>query len=313
MDAGFPDVAGLTREIRRRLPELEDETGIVCPAFSELFEFIARHDPDSRDNYERFFEWIAFIQKVNNHPFRELATLNLPQGLSEAALKLARVIADPIRNTLSKCHQALYYEPSYLTRLEDFLPKNGRLDVYTTNYDLSVEDALSGQGIDFTTGFCRETKEWFPSLFRACQQGINLHKMHGSLNWHHQNGEMGSLYEVYPPVWNQGSRSELVLGPRLKLQHDEPFVTLYSKFHKTLRKSRVCVIIGCGLQDDHIREPLKQATWKGVHVINVGPEVPPSGYENGWGFKNGFYQTIQSKAKDALLNGEIQEKFSSII
>lgn len=311
MDAGFPNVADLTREMRKRLPRIKDETGVDCTAFRELFDFIACHDPESRNNYERFFEWISLIRRVKEHPFRKLTTLNLPPHLSEAASKLAWVIADPIRNILSECHQGPSYQPDYLTRLGEFIPKNGRLHVFTTNYDLCVEDALSGQEIDFTTGFCSETGDWSPSLLLTSGRGINLYKMHGSLNWHETDGVVGIPHEVYPPKWNKSGQPELVLGPRLKLQHDEPFVTLYSKFHKALRQAKVCVIIGCGLHDQHIRGPLKQAAWRGLHLVNVGPQVPPTGFENSMGFKNGHYHPIRSSARDAL-SGRIQRKLSSI-
>ena len=311
MDAGLPNVADLTREMRKRLPELKDETGGVCTAFPDLFDFIACHDPGSRNNYERFFEWIALIRRVKEHPFRKLTTLNLPPHLSEAASKLAWVIADPIRDILSDCHQGPSYQPDYLAKLGEFIPEKGRLDVFTTNYDLCVEDALTGQEIDFTTGFCRETKVWSPSLFVACGRGINLYKMHSSLNWYQRDGVVGFPHEVYPPKWNQGLRPELILGPGLKLQHDEPFVTLYSKFHKALRQAKVCVIIGCGLQDTHIRGPLKQATWRGLHLVNVGPQVPSTGSENSMGFENGHYHPIRSNARDAL-SGDIRSVLSSI-
>ena len=294
------------------MPDLKDETGHVRTEFPELFEIIANHDPQSRANYERFFEWIALVRKANEDPFHSLITFELPPHLAAAALTLPWVIADPIRDILSDCHRSQSYKPDYLAKLGDFIPEQGRLDVFTTNYDLCVEDACSKQNIDFTTGFCRETGEWSPSLFRTHEQGVNLHKMHGSLNWYQSDGVVGFPHEVYPPVWNQRRRPELVLGPGLKLQHDEPFVALYSDFHRALRQAKVCVVIGCSLHDKHIRVPLKQATWRGVHLVNVGPQVPHTGSEDCMEFKYGHYRSISSNARDAL-NGDIEMELSSIL
>ena len=305
VDAGFPDVAKLTREIRNRLPDLKDEPGNVRTEFPELFDIVSFHDPVSKNNYERFIEWIALIRNGTKPPFHKLTTFELPLHLAETAQELAWVIADPIRDILSDCRRKQSYQPDYLAGLGNFIPERGRLDVYTTNYDLCVEDALAGQDIDFTTGFCSETGDWLPSLYLTRDRGINLYKMHGSLNWHRTDGEIGFPHEVYPPKWNQRKRSELVLGPGSKLQHDEPFVTLYSNFHRALRHAKVCVIIGCSLQDRHIREPLKQAAWRGVHLVNVGPQAPTMGSENCMGFKNDRYWPIQSSARDAL-NGHIE-------
>ena len=312
VDAGFPDVAKLTRGIRKRLPYLKDETGYVRTEFPELFDIVAFHDPVSRKNYERFIEWIALIRRGEKYPFDKLTTFNLPPHLVAAASKLACVIADPIRDILGDCHRSQSYRPDYLTRLRDFIPEQGRLDVFTSNYDLCVEDAMAKQEIYLTTGFCRKTGEWSPSLFFTSRNGINLYKMHGSLNWYQTDGEIGFPRQVYPPKWNQRKRSELVLGPGSKLQHDEPFVTLYSYFHRALRHAKVCVIIGCSLQDRHIREPLKQAAWRGVHLVNVGPQVRSTGSENCMGFKNDRYWPIRSNARDALKDN-IQRKTSSIL
>ena len=80
--------------------------------------------------------------------------------------------------------------------------------------------------------------------------------------------------ETYPPEWEQ-PRGELVLGPGTKLQPGDPFVTLYYEFHRAVREAKVCVAIGCSFQDDHVREPLKQATQHGLTLINVGgPQAP---------------------------------------
>ena len=232
--------------------------------------------------------------------------------MAAAASELAYVIADPISDILSDCHLGESFRPDYLGKLGEFVPEQGRLGVFSTNYDLCVEYALALQEIDFTTGFCRETGEWSPSLFLNRDQGINLYKMHGSLNWYQTDGEVGFPCEAYPPKWNQGQRSELVLEPGSKLQHDEPFVALYSKFHRALRQAKTCVMIGCGLEDRQIREPLKQAAWRGVHLVNVGPQVPFTGSENSMGFKNEHYWPIRSKARKAL-NGDIQRELSLIL
>ena len=45
MDAVFPNVAGLTHELRDRLPHVRDRNGETCAEFPELFDAIAQHDP----------------------------------------------------------------------------------------------------------------------------------------------------------------------------------------------------------------------------------------------------------------------------
>ena len=61
MDAVFPNVAGLTHELRDRLPHVRDRNGETCAEFPELFDAIAQHDPEAGRNYERFFEYLELM------------------------------------------------------------------------------------------------------------------------------------------------------------------------------------------------------------------------------------------------------------
>ena len=235
-------------------------------------------------------------------PFRKLTSFKLNPVLIQAAAELAFVIARPIRDILGDCHQGQSYQPDYLAKLGTLAPKEGHLKVFTLNYDLCVEDACEAKEINVTTGFCRDTGHWTPELFGAGGQGINLYKLHGSLNWTlDDNLEARRLIETYPPEWEQ-PRGELALGPGTKLQPGDPFVTLYYEFHRAVREAKVCVAIGCSFQDDHVREPLKQATQHGLTLINLGgPQAPLTGYENSMGFEH--YHPIRLGAQGALLNG----------
>ena len=304
MSAGFPLMAGLTSELRNRLPRVRDENREIRTEFPDLFDAIVQHDPEVATNYERFLEWIGLLRKGQVDPFRKLTSFNLDPVLVQAAAELAFVIAKPIRAILRDCHQRQSYQPDYLAKLGAFVPEHGHLDVFTLNYDLCVEDACAAKGINITTGFCRETGHWTPELFGAGGQGINLYKLHGSLNWT-LDDNLGArrLIETYPPEWEQ-THGELLLGPGIKLQPDDPFVTLYYEFHRAVRGAKVCVAIGCSFQDDHVREPLKQATQHGLTLINVGgPRVPLTGYVNSMGFEH--YRPIRLGAQEALENSEI--------
>ena len=132
--------------------------------------------------------------------------------------------------------------------------------MFTLNYDLCVEKAFQNQDIDVTTGFCRAIGRWAPEQFGTVRRGINLYKLHSSLNWtYDDNLQNQRLIENYssslenPPRW--GWDPDLVLGLGLKLQPDDPFVTLYYEFHRALRHAQVCVAIGFSFQDKHITTP----------------------------------------------------------
>lgn len=304
MDAGMPSVVKLTAGLRERLPSLRDINGNTRAEFPALFDAIAQHDGEVSTNYERFFEWLALMRQGQRKPFYKLVRFDLEQHLVTAAGELAWSIKLPIWEFLRARHQAADYRPAYLAKLGDFLPARGRLPVFTLNYDLCVEDACAAGGIELTTGFRSDGGRWTPSLFRAHARGINLFKLHGSLNWN-LGGSLSNrrLVQNYPPRWE--TEPELILGPGSKLQHDEPFVTLYSAFHKALRRAKVCVAVGYSFRDDHIKEPLHEASRRRLTVIDVNPSSLETGFAR--------YKNIRLGAKEALENGVILDAVRSVI
>ena len=297
-DAGFPLVDGLTYELRKCLPYVTGLNGEIRDEFPELFDAVAHLDPEAKKNYERFFACLELMTPRLEKPSQKLTSLNLEERLAKAAPDLMFSIATPIVKELRRCH--LDYHPDYLKGLIEFVPPADRLKVFTLNYDLCVEKALQNLGMDVTTGFSRTTGRWTPELFGNGGRGINLYKLHGSLNWiYDDNLENQQLTEDYssplenPPEWGRGP--QLVLGPGNKLQFDDPFVTLYYEFHQALKQAKVCVTIGFSFGDNHITVPLIQAKQRGLAIVDVRPNA--IGGEG--------HNPIQSNAKEAFESCEI--------
>lgn len=299
VDAGLPLVAQLTKELRARLPDVRDINGEGGAEFSELFDALAAYEPEIEQNYERFFEWLIFLAKAQMGPFSKAVTFKLDKRFVDASYRLAWGIKKLVSDILSARHQCIEYSPGYFARLGDFMPGTGRLKVFTTNYDMCIEEGCRSQGIDVTTGFCPTSGQWRPSLFWNGTTSINVYKLHGSLNWglsdDLSNLPKRPLLEHYPPQWDK--EPELILGPGSKLQPDDPYATLYAEFHRAIRQAKVCVAIGYSFRDEHIRKPIQCASGRGMVVIDVNPS--PIKYE----FDH--HTQIRMGARDALERGEI--------
>lgn len=301
MDAGMPSVEELTVELQRRLPDLRDINAAKRSEFCELFCQISKWDPEAAKNYERFFGWLSLLYRAEMNPFRHGLRTLLPNGLAGVAGELAFVIKRPILDTLRDRHHRPQYDPSYLAKLADFIPNRGRLDVFTLNFDLCVEDAFKAHDTDVATGFRCTDGKWSPRLFHS-GTGINLYKLHGSLNWclgPLQHDGYRPLTEVWPPDWSR--EGEFLLGPGPKLQHDDPFVTLYSELHKALRRAKACVVIGYSFRDEHIKGPLHEASRRGMTVIDVKPAGVVASFKHSRNVSLGGKQAFESSAiRDAV-------------
>ena len=305
-DAGMPLVSCLTTEIREQLRLLPDINGEIRPEFPKLFDAIAHEDQEVLTNYERFFEWISLINRSQVDPFRKLIRFDLDQYLLDAAPFLAWSIKKPIWKFFSLRHNCSTYQPGYFSKLGGFLPERSRLKVFTTNYDLCIEDACRACGIEVVTGFHPRTGQWSPSLFRGRSPGINLYKLHGSLNWGLSDNltdlQNRPLIESYPANWDK--EPELILGPGSKLQPDDPYASLYAEFHKAIRTAKVCVAIGYSFRDEHIRQPIQQANSRGMIVIDVNPSPV------GWSFSRSI--KLKMGARQAFDDEEISRAIAGL-
>lgn len=317
VDAGMPMVKPLTEQLRNRLANIPDVNGNLRPEFRQVFDLIEAQDPSVTGNYERFFEWIKLLLDVQRKPFRKIVEVKLDRPLTEAMGHLSFVVGGEIARLLGSCQS----DPRYLAKLADFIPAQGRLKVFSLNYDCCLEDACQSAGIGLTTGFDPVTKRWNPSLFSTKVSGINLYKLHGSLRWHGVRDEslpdeqfqprlelMELKPEQYLPSHLQmREEPELILGPGNKLQADDPFLTLFYEFHRSLQQAQVCVIIGYSYGDAHINSVLDDALDAGVNLLDVNPGSPSGRY-----LPEHCYHHLRLRTKDALVHGNIQSKLESL-
>lgn len=275
IDAGMPSTPTLTEELRNRLDQYQD--GIGNPlALGRLFHALAEHDPEVPVNYERFFEWLVFLHKCQSAPFHALVSLNLDPSISAAFEQLwlpKRLIVEILRDKILSDA----YEPNYLAGLGKFINLNRntrRLKVFSTNYDVCVEEACRKANLSVTTGF-NSSGRWQPSIFHNDGgPGINLYKLHGSMNWGAESGLTTERRERLRE-WNVRDfdrAPELILGPPPKLLYDEPYVTLYAEFHKAIREAEILIAIGFSFRDEHIKNPVLVAKReRQLKLIDLNP------------------------------------------
>ncbi len=321
VDAGMPTIAGLTKTLRERLPQLRDANGTTRPEFGDVFDYIEAHDPLVGQNYERFFEWIDLLIEARKEPFRRAIEIRMPAELFEAMFHLRYVVGEEVARLL----ESYQTEQSYLARLRDFIPNVGRLKVFSLNYDCCLEDACSTAGINVETGFDPGTKRWNPSLFQTTIQGINLYKLHGSLRRFLaadsdllEKGILENQSHFYlqlkpeervslPSNLDVSSKPELVLGPGIKVQVDDPFLTLFYEFHRSIPVARVCVIIGYGYGDSHINKKLDEALELGARLFDVNSGNPCTSY-----LAIDRYRHLKLSAQTALTNGHLQSELQKL-
>lgn len=172
---------------------------------------------------------------------------------SEAYLHLRNMLMSFVREVCERIGNVDYLRP-----LKGFSGENG-LDVFTLNYDGTVEAMCEKFEIPFCDGF---SPNWNPNYFEEGEKArIRLYKIHGSLFWFKTRR---SKYIKLPlkdidirklHYFTDEDISETIIYPLLtKEVYTGPFPWLIQQFRNKLLRTDLCIVIGYSFRDDSIRK-----------------------------------------------------------
>ncbi len=147
----------------------------------------------------------------------------------------------------------------YLNRITDLHGKDASISIFSLNYDLLVETALTNARRPFVNGF-REGR-WYPDAF-SLNSDIRLYKLHGSLDWVEDE-----MYGICSLTFDRHPKAEdfevqksplLIFGTNAKLSGRDPFLSLVHAFAQQLRSAKVLVAVGYSFSDKYINEIIEQ-------------------------------------------------------
>lgn len=152
-------------------------------------------------------------------------------------------------------------------------PKQQRLKLFTTNYDLAFEHSAANTGFVVVDGFEFSSPSYFnPAWYRydIVDRGgdntssssfisnvVHLYKMHGSVNWTRERGRVKKVdYKatIDKPVFIYPSSS------KYQTSYDSPYLDMMSSFLNCLQKPKTALIcLGFGFNDKHINNAVTMA------------------------------------------------------
>ncbi len=158
------------------------------------------------------------------------------------------------------------------------------LRIFSLNYDLCVEENCGRENVQ--RGFPMGERKWDWRSFDETSEDpapLMLYKLHGSLDWSMENGEVRFLDATSGISAEKGA---LIFGISYKLQYVDPFLYLAYELRRwTLDSARVIVCVGYGFNDDHINGILQQSlrqdqTRKLLAVVGPGDDTTASNEKN---------------------------------
>lgn len=221
------------------------------------------------------------------------------------------------QTVLEKCNSFL--EPSKLGAHETFIhrlsrrrSRDRRLKLFTTNYDLCFERAISAIGGVAIDGFSfmvprRYDPRYFDyDIVRRPRSGesngnflegvVLLHKLHGSVNWERRDD---GVFETSCPSPENACLIYPASG-KYQQSYSQPYLESISQYLAALREPNTCVlVVGFGFNDDHLSEPLIAAVRSNPHLrlIVVDPLIKTKDTEK-------KLNRVQDQLLDLSLKGE---------
>lgn len=243
----IPDIAGLTAAVRTSLPGRSGE--VVESAFKQL---------DASSGPPATLEHLLdYLRRLSAIPGSDLVRGFSHADVDDADAAVCAVVRSRLDVTLPAAGTP-YHAIAMWSRAA---VRHAPLEVFTTNYDLLMEQALEVSEVPYFDGFAGSHRPAFDlhavEEDRLPDRWIRLWKLHGSVNW-----SMTSAGAVVRCASNDLSDRTLIYPSHLKYDQSRrlPYLALLDRLRAFLRQpSAVLVSCGFSFRDDHINEVVGQA------------------------------------------------------
>lgn len=138
------------------------------------------------------------------------------------------------------------------------------VELFTTNYDLLMEQALEELEVPYFDGFVGARRSFFD--LRALEDNLipihwsRLWKIHGSINWYQE--KIGGQRKVYRSSEIKPDASHLIYPSHLKYEESRkmPYLALIDQLNRFIRKkSSFLILSGYSFNDGHLNDTIVNA------------------------------------------------------
>ncbi|ROH91756.1 SIR2 family protein [Stagnimonas aquatica] len=240
------DVAGLTKVIGDRLRATEG----AQPSNWDKMIAIVREDGGNEMNIELILSKIrAFISVAGKGNVRGMAV----DDLTTLDSSICKVISEEVERSLPN-NQTPYHNLAVWIRS---IHREKPVHLFTTNYDLLLEQALEESSAPYFDGFIGARKAFF-DLGAVEDENLlpprwtRLWKIHGSLNWRLENKNNVVRSDI-----KSENQSYLIYPSHLKYDQSRkmPYLAMLDRLKSfLLSPSAVVFICGYSFGDEHIND-----------------------------------------------------------
>jgi hypothetical protein len=242
----------------------------------------------SLQNLYQFYDNMSNSKTIAGYSFDQRLLENLfPNNNAGHLPSLSSQIKSQIGNLIGKINQIVYdlysYEPTpeelegnWIRLISELDGLGSKLDIFTTNYDVTVESALdtifgeitarSWRGIRGKVRQTLDLTSWIEA--RPNPEGI-FTKLHGSLDWKIQ----GDNIYVGDPVFTGDHSKQAIIYPGFKGESSAPFFQIFHEYlAQSLAESKIVIFIGFAFRDDHINRLIRENIRRECRIFVINPD-----------------------------------------
>lgn len=244
----IPDVANLTKYINS---ELEEDKG-----YGVLLAEMKKADKNT-SNIEETLSFVRSLLVVSGGgDVRGLSGGTL-EGLEKS---ICKAILDRL-NVQLPTDETPYHNLCKWIRSID---RKVAVEVFTTNYDLLLEQSLEELGVPYFDGFVGSRRSFFD--LRAIEDDLipshwsRLWKIHGSINWYQEKTDHG--IQVHRSSELKKDASHLIYPSHLKYEESRkmPYLAMMDQLNRFIRrKSSLLILSGYSFNDKHVNDTIVNA------------------------------------------------------
>ncbi len=246
----IPDIAGLTRIVRDELSE--------CAECGPILSVIEEHFKTDGKKYFSVEDMLTHIRSLRavagNAEVRGLSANKLDILDKEICQIIYRVVEKDLPDSCTPYH--------HIAEWVDSVRRENPIEIFTTNYDLLMEQAFEDTKVPYFDGFAGVREPFFD--LRAMEEDMlpprwaRLWKIHGSINWYQVEGK-----GVFRSIAREEHGPKRVIHPsHLKYQESRrlPYLAMMDRLRAFLKLS-TATLITCGysFRDEHINEIIVQS------------------------------------------------------
>lgn len=253
----IPDIDGLTKAV---VAELDNEE---CKA---SLKTVLNHFVEDKSSAQNVEELLSHVRSL-----AQVAGNGEVRGLKGADLeKMERQICATIATTVDRELPSQDTPHHHLARWAISAPRSFPVEIFTTNYDLLLEQALEDCEVPYFDGFSGARRAFFdltsidqdhlPPREQLPPRLARLWKLHGSINWWLLKDADDKARVVRSSEELKGGR--LLIHPsHLKYEQSRrmPYLAMMDRLRSFLaRKQAFLIICGYSFGDEHVNEAIAQ-------------------------------------------------------